>query len=245
MRWIRSLATWTFAVVWTALILGSSVVVSVLTLGLLRHRLINVAGPAWAWPVLWVAGIRMDLHGMEHLAGRQARLLVMNHQSIIEILAIAAMSVPGFSPLGKKQIKWVPAFGQAWWALGGHFVDRGHHKKAVGSLQRLAQDMKRHGLTAVIAPEGTRSRTGQLQKFKMGAFHLAIDVGVPMVPVVFHNGFQLCRPDSLLVQPGTFWVDVHPPIDTSSWTRDGLRAQADALHDRYAAWLAAGPLPRS
>ena len=245
MHRIRSLLTWTFAVVWTVLILGSSVVASVLTLGLLRHRLVNLVGPAWAWPVFWVAGVRMDLHGMEHLAGRKARLLVMNHQSIIEIAGIAALNVPGFSPLGKKQIKWVPAFGQAWWALGGHFVDRAHHGKALASLKRLAADMKKHGLTAVIAPEGTRSRTGKLQKFKMGAFHLAVEVGVPIVPVVFHNGFEICRPDSLLIHPGTFWVDVHPPIDTSGWNRDELRTQADALHDRYAEWLAAGPVPRA
>jgi putative phosphoserine phosphatase/1-acylglycerol-3-phosphate O-acyltransferase len=122
-------------------------------------------------------------------------------------------------------------------------VDRANRKKAVSSVKRLGADLRRHKLTTLIAPEGTRSRSGELQPFKMGAFHLALDTGAPIVPMVLHGVHMLMPPDDWRLRPGTVQVDVHPPIDTSGWVRDDLRAHANELNDRFAQWLDAGPNP--
>jgi 1-acyl-sn-glycerol-3-phosphate acyltransferase len=241
---LRSLLFWSFLVPWTFLTVLPHALLSILSFGLFRHRLMESAMACWAIPALWVAGVRLRVRGREHLRGGGARIIVMNHQSLLDMLCLSALHPPGACPLGKSQFKWVPVIGLAWWALGGHFVDRGNSPRARATLRKLGDDMRRHGLAAIIAPEGTRTRTGQLQPFKMGAFHLAHDLGgVPIVPLIWYGAWDLCRPDDWRVRPGVVDVVVHPPIDTSGWSRESLRAEAQALHDWYEARIAEGPGP--
>lgn len=241
MRVVRSLVFWTAFVVWTFLVLGAACLVSGLTLGLFRHRLINVFAPLYGRPLLWLAGIRVQTRGMAHLGTPSGRIVAFNHNSFLEVLLISALNVPRFTWLGKRSFFFLPVLGQGMWLLGGHFIDRGHKRKAHASIQRLGAALRHHRLSAFVAPEGTRSRTGQLQPFKLGLFHMALDTGAPVVPMVIYGVHDLLQPDDWKVSPGTIRVEVHPPIDTSGWTREGLHAEADALHADYARWLAEGP----
>jgi 1-acyl-sn-glycerol-3-phosphate acyltransferase len=243
MRVLRSLVFWTAVVLWTLFLLSAACLVSGLTLGLLRHRLINVFAPLYGPPLLWVAGIHLEAHGMAHLATPSARIVAFNHNSFLEVPLLSALNVPRFTWLGKRSFFFIPVLGQAMWLLGGHFIDRGHRKKAHASIQKLGADLRRNRLSAYVAPEGTRSRTGELQPFKMGMFHLALDTGAPIVPMVIHGVHDLLEPDDWKVSPGTVRVEVHPPIDTSCWTRESLHAEAERLHADFARWLAAGPTP--
>jgi putative phosphoserine phosphatase/1-acylglycerol-3-phosphate O-acyltransferase len=98
-----------------------------------------------------------------------------------------------------------------------------------------AVDRLRRGMSVVIAPEGTRSLTPRLGRFKKGAFHMAMQAGVPVVPVVFRNTYEVMRRGSLLFRPGTVDVCVLPPIDVTAWRVDDLdRHVADvrALFER-------------
>ena len=243
---LRTFVFWIFTALWTIVVLGAGCVTSILTLGLIRHRLAAVFGPLYGRPCLWVAGIRYDLRGWEHVARPSARIITFNHASFLEVLIFAALGIPRVSYLGKKSFAFIPVMGQAWWLLGGRFVDRRNSRRAMASIKLLGEDLRRHGLSTLIAPEGTRTRDGRLQPFKMGAFHVALDTGAPIVPLVFHGVFDKLRPDDWKVWPGTVHIDIHPPIDTSGWTRRGLRKQADALHGDYQRWLDEGSLsPRS
>jgi putative phosphoserine phosphatase / 1-acylglycerol-3-phosphate O-acyltransferase len=242
MTTVRSAIFWSFLIVWTVLLLPVLTLASLLTFGLGRFRLMNVAMPWWAWPPLWIAGVRVEVNGGEFLSGRAERILVFNHTSLLDMFVVCALNAPGSCPLGKKEFAKIPVIGTAWWALGGKLVDRGNSPRARRTLQKLGADLRKHGLTAVIAPEGTRSRTGALQPFKMGAFHLAMDLGgIPMVPVVIHNAWNLCHPDDWRIRSGKVTMVVYPPIDTKGWTKENLRAQADALHDWYAERIVEGP----
>ncbi|MFH1469988.1 MAG: lysophospholipid acyltransferase family protein [Pseudomonadota bacterium] len=241
MRVLRSLVFWAAVFGWTLVVLGLACVVSGLTLGLLRHRLINVFAPLYGRPLLWLAGIRMEVRGWEHLSTPSGRIIAFNHNSFLEVLLLSALNVPRYSWLGKRSFLYIPVMGVGMWLLGGHFIDRGHKKKAHASIQKLGEDLELHRLSAYVAPEGTRSRTGALQPFKMGLFHLALDTGAPIVPMVIYGVHDLLAPDDWKVSPGTVHIEIHPPIDTSGWTRESLREQADALHADYARWLAEGP----
>jgi len=238
---LRTIAFWIAVVLWTLVLLSAACALSALTLGLLRHRLINLFAPLYGWPLLWIAGIRMEVRGREHIAVPAARIVAFNHNSFLEVLLLSAVNVPRFSFLGKRSFLFIPILGQTMWLLGGHFVDRGNRRSAVQSLRRLGDALRRHGLSTLIAPEGTRSRTGRLQPFKLGPFHLALDTRAPIVPLVFHGVHDLLPPDDWRLGQGTVHIEFHPPIDTTDWTREELHARAEALHADFARWLEAGP----
>ena len=90
-----------------------------------------------------------------------------------------------------------------------------------------------HGRSIAIAPEGTRSITPRLGPFKKGAFHLAMQAGVPIVPVVFRNVLDAFPKDASVVRPATIEAVVLPPIDTSSWTVEGLDEEIARVRAMY------------
>jgi putative phosphoserine phosphatase/1-acylglycerol-3-phosphate O-acyltransferase len=91
----------------------------------------------------------------------------------------------------------------------------------------------REGRSLVIAPEGTRSPTPRLGRFKKGAFHMAMQAGVPIVPVVFRNVLDALPKDALVVRPATIEALVLPPVNTSDWTTENLDDEIRAIRDRY------------
>lgn len=222
---------------WSAVVLIPGILAGVLTLGLLSHRLIDLWAPLWGRGLLRIAGIRLRVIGLEHIAGRRNRLVVMNHTSTLDMIAIAALGPPGLMALGKKEFMYVPIIGQAWWALGQAFIDRNNRARARASLERLAERMRRHPRSVVIFPEGTRSRNGELQRFKMGAFHFAQQTGVEVVPAVLYGAFALNRPDSWHFERGELVMVLHPPESPECWKGRPLKEVCHELHDRYAEWL--------
>jgi putative phosphoserine phosphatase/1-acylglycerol-3-phosphate O-acyltransferase len=91
----------------------------------------------------------------------------------------------------------------------------------------------RHGRSLIIAPEGTRSTTPTLGRFKKGAFRLAMQAQVPIVPVVFRNVLDALPKGAFIVRPAVIESVVLPPVDTSSWTLDTLDEEIRKFRDRY------------
>ena len=134
--------------------------------------------------------------------------------------------------VGKKEILRNPIFGPLFSAAGVVFVDRANTAQAIDALEPAVQAL-REGRSLAIAPEGTRSRTPRLGRFKKGAFHMARQAGVPVVPVVFRNVLDALPRGAAVVRPATVEVVVLPPVDTSKWTVDGLDEEIDAIRTRY------------
>jgi putative phosphoserine phosphatase/1-acylglycerol-3-phosphate O-acyltransferase len=134
--------------------------------------------------------------------------------------------------IGKQELRWNPIFGPLFRAAGVVFVDRADSRKAIAAL-KPAVDALRHGRSLIIAPEGTRTPTPRLARFKKGAFHLAMQAGVPIVPVVFRNALDALPKHALVVRPATVEVEVLPPVDTSGWTKEFLDAEIEAIRKKY------------
>ena len=142
------------------------------------------ATQSWAETILRASKVPVRVHGAEHLLRDAPQIIVSNHVSGYDVFALAtALSVP-FRFIAKKELERIPFFGRAWKAAGHISVDRSDRRRAVQSLRDAGEKIRREGGAVIIFPEGTRSPSGDLQPFKRGAFLLATEAGLPIVPTV-------------------------------------------------------------
>jgi putative phosphoserine phosphatase/1-acylglycerol-3-phosphate O-acyltransferase len=134
--------------------------------------------------------------------------------------------------VAKQEVRRNPIFGPVFAAAGTVFIDRFNHDKAVAALKPVVESI-REGLSLVLAPEGTRSATGHLGRFKKGAFHMAMAAGVPIVPIVLRNTLDALPKHGIIVRPATIEVVVHPPIQTADWKLEDLDRHIEEIRNLY------------
>ena len=117
------------------------------------------------------------------------------------------------------------------------FVDRGNTAQAKAALAPAVARL-REGISLVMAPEGTRSATPALGPFKKGAFHVAMQAGVPIVPIVIRNAGELMWRGASTIREGTVQVTVLPPVPTDGWTVEDLPKHVEEMRERYLETLA-------
>src|SRR3954452_2149382 len=160
---------------------------------------------------LRIAGIRWKVDGYDRLDLSRNYIFIANHVSNIDPPLLIPLLPHRVTVLVKKELFKIPILGPA--MRMGDFVpiDRRNREAAIASV-REAETVVRHGLHMVIFPEGTRSRDGRLLPFKKGPFYLAIETGVPIVPVTILGTETMLPKGKLLVKAGEVSVIFHPPI---------------------------------
>jgi putative phosphoserine phosphatase / 1-acylglycerol-3-phosphate O-acyltransferase len=221
----------------TALAYGSIVpsVIAGTTVGLLNrsHReAINMMGSLWGDLSTALSGIDLRVEGEEHLWSHRPAVFIFNHQSGLDAPLMLKMVRRDVTAVAKQEIRTNPVFGPLFSAAGVVFIDRADSKKAIEGLAPALEALKQ-GLSLIIAPEGTRQKTPRLGEFKKGAFHLAMQARVPIVPVVFRNVLDALPKDGVIIHPATVEAVVLPPIDTSGWTRKTIGEEIEAIHAAY------------
>jgi putative phosphoserine phosphatase/1-acylglycerol-3-phosphate O-acyltransferase len=117
------------------------------------------------------------------------------------------------------------------------FIDRENAASAIEAMQPLVDAMRNERKSVVIAPEGTRTISPKLAPFKKGAFHLAIQAGVPVVPIVIHNAGDVAPKGDFVFRPATVEVDVLPPVDTGDWRAETIEAHVAEIRRLFQAKL--------
>ncbi len=184
-----------------------------------------------------VTGVELAVEGEEHLWSQRPAVFIFNHQSGLDSLLMAQLTRRDVVGVAKKELETTPIVGPLMKAAGVVFVDRGDRAKAIEAMEPAVQAM-REGLSVVIAPEGTRSATRKIGKFKKGAFHMAMAAGVPIVPVVIKNALDALPRHGMVIRPTTVEVVVHPPIPTKDWTREELDERIAEIERLYEETLA-------
>jgi putative phosphoserine phosphatase/1-acylglycerol-3-phosphate O-acyltransferase len=182
-----------------------------------------------------VAGLDFEIAGLEHLEHVRPAIFTFNHQSYLDSVVMAHLVRHDFVAFCKQEIARNKLLGPLLRAHGTIFVDRDETDQSL--CLRQAREVLRRGKSLVIAPEGTRSATGELLEFKQGAFYIARKMKVPIVPVVLHNVSDALPKGKLLVRPATVQVTVMPPV----WPEEirSLKQASEDLRRRYRAIMRA------
>lgn len=205
---------------------------------------ILIVGPPlvlWAWltgninPLYYIsaglgkwgvrlAGVKIERRGLENLQPGQNYIVMSNHASNLDP-PVLIPSVPGrCSVLVKKEVFRIPILGTGMRLAQLVPVDRGDRDAAIESIHN-AVEVLRHGLHMLVYPEGTRSSDGRLLPFKKGPFHLAMESGVPVLPVTLLGTYECWPRTRFALRPGTATVVFHAPLDPHDYAdRDALQA---------------------
>jgi len=170
---------------------------------------------------LTMVGVHVKVSGVERLDPTQTYIFTPNHQSLIEVPLFVTYLGRNPAYLGKKEIFKYPVFGYGIRLIGVVPVDRSNSPAAVESAKVATENLRR-GKSYVVYPEGTRSRDGRMLPFKKGAFMMAMDAGVPVVPVTVSGATKIMPKAQVKVYPSTVRITVHKPISTAGYSKENV-----------------------
>ena len=172
----------------------------------------------WSRSILWLVLVPIKVTGTENINPKQSYVFVANHQSFLDVFAVYGWLPNYFKWLMKKELRKVPLVGTACVVAGHIFVDRSNPRAALQSVEMIKKELV-DGISTVIYPEGTRTKTGEMGRFKPGAFKIAMDLNLPVVPLSLGGFFEAMPSGRAYVNPGSrVTLHIGKPIDISQFT---------------------------
>ena len=183
--------------------------------------------------VIFLSCIKIEVKYKQKIGRKKGYIIVANHQSMLDIAALFLTFKRHFGFIAKKQIRWIPLVGWSMGMMGHYFIDRENPKKAYASLSKVMEKLKKGRVLAVF-PEGTRSKSGKIGRFKRGSFKMALETGVSVIPCCIDGARDLLPKKSLLAKFGKMKVIYGAPIsvnkvDFSNLSREEEKKRCDQL----------------
>jgi 1-acyl-sn-glycerol-3-phosphate acyltransferase len=220
----RFVSVW--KVVW--LCLWACVATAVVFLPVMVSALLSPTGnlaftlsQAWAWVMLKTTGCRICVRGRERIQRGRSYVIISNHQSQFDSLALVLGLKVQFRWVIKKELLKIPLFGYALYASRNVFIDRSDTRSAMRSVREGIRRLP-PGVSVLFFAEGTRSLDGRIQEFKKGGFVAALEGGLPVLPVTVNGSRRILPKKSLVFHPGRMEVVLGEPIETRGTTRENL-----------------------
>ncbi len=220
-RTIYKLYTWLFLFPFVALctgIFGSACIITSITAG---EEYTDIFAVIWAKIACFLVPVKVDVSGKENFSPDQSYIIVVNHQSLVDIIILHAYLKLKIKWIMKKELEKVFLFGHACKKLGCIYVDRYNHDSALDSMQEAQKNLSKTS-SVIFFPEGTRSKDGTLGEFKKGAFRFAMATRLPILPVTIKDSMKILPCETYDVTPGSAEVIIHPPIDMNNKSLDDL-----------------------
>ncbi len=190
---------------------------NLVTLFIAIARGLGMTKRLWLLPMLWarintlVTPVKVTVSGREHIQPGRSYVVVANHLSHFDILAVYGWLGIDFRWVMKQELRKVPALGYACVMLGHVYIDRSNPEAAKRSIDSAKHQLN-NGTSIFFFPEGTRSVSGEMLPFKKGAFHLAKELGLPILPITIRGTHEILPANSLNLSPGTAELQIHAPI---------------------------------
>ena len=205
-----------------------------------RRRMVELVGVVGSELALAVAGIHLRIQGESNLFAHRPAVFIFNHQSALDMPILAKLLRHGFTGVAKIEVKKVPGLGRFMRMADVAFVDRSNTSQALAALAPAVERL-RGGISLVLSPEGTRTPTPRLAPFKKGAFHVAMQAGVPIVPIVIRNSGELMPRGTWVLRPGVVDVVVLPPVSVKGWEPSTMAPRIEEVRQQFIATLESWP----
>lgn len=199
-----------------------------------------VSGTAWSRLNAFLTPMLVTVVGRERMDPQQSYVIVANHQSGYDIYVLYGWLGVDFKWVLKQELRKAPGLGIGCEKLGHIYVDRSDTDAAIRSIE-IAKERIAGGTSVVFFAEGTRSEDGQLLPFKKGAFRMAIDLGLPILPVTIAGTREIQPPNTMDVFPGRARLIIHQPIAIAGYDRSNMRQLIDRTRSAIASGLDTQP----
>lgn len=183
---------------------------------LFAPRIGSYFGVLWAKISSWITPMIVTVENRENIDKRQSYVVVANHQSGYDIFVLYGYLGIDFKWVMKKELRKAPGIGWASEKVGHIFIDRSSPRAAIKSIEAAKKNLK-NGTSVVIFPEGTRSKSNIMGKFKKGAFKIAFELGLPVLPVTIKDTHKVLGPGFFNLYPGHTSLIIHKPINTCEY----------------------------
>lgn len=178
-------------------------------------------GVFWARLTAYAAFMLIKVKGRDQIDPNQSYVIVVNHQSAMDIIALYGWLGIDFRWVMKQEIRKVPFLGYACYRVGHVYIDRKNQAAAIQSLE-AAKERIHSGTSVLFFPEGTRTESSALKPFKKGAFKMALDLGLPILPITLSGTDHVMPTKSLDLMPGQVELTIHEAISTEGMTEDDI-----------------------
>ncbi|HQR34840.1 MAG TPA: lysophospholipid acyltransferase family protein [Blastocatellia bacterium] len=182
---------------------------------------------------VWIRsfGARVHVSGREHLDPNQAYVFAANHQSNVDPPLLFAYLGPITGAIAKKELTKFPVIKQGFPLAHVVPIDRRNRESAIESTRRGAAELKK-GYSLMAFPEGTRTVDGCVKEFKKGVFFMALEAGVPVVPVVVNDTRLVWRKGAKIVRAGDVYLEILPPITTEGYNDGNIEALVERVRSQ-------------
>ena len=203
----------------TTFILGGTAMVCAALAG---PKAASLFGVVWARLNSWATPMLVQIRGRGNIDKAQSYVIVSNHQSQYDIFVLYGWLGIDFKWVMKIELRKVPVLGIACEKIGHIFIDRSNTEAALHSLNDAKSKIV-NGTSVIFFPEGTRSKDGNLGRFKKGAFKMALDLGIPILPITISGTRSILPTKTIDIFPGRASMTIHPPVDITGYDNGSVK----------------------
>ncbi len=214
-------------------IFGVSAMLLSFTIG---ERIASLSGVIWAKVLGWTTPIFVTIKGKENIDKKQSYVIVSNHQSQYDIFLLYGWVGIDFKWVMKQELRKVPILGLACDKVGHIFIDRSNTDVAFKSINAAKKKIT-GGTSVLFFPEGVRSKDGNLLDFKKGAFRMALDLELPILPITINNTHNILPAGTMNLFPGKANMIIHPAIDTKGYHDENITELMNKVRDKISSKL--------
>ncbi len=196
----------------------------------------SYCGVVWARLNMIVTPVFLEISGRENIQKKTSYIIVLNHQSYYDIFLIYGWVGIDIKWIMKQELRKIPGLGLCCEKIGHIFIDRSNTQVAIESMNKVKNKLV-DGTSVVIFPEGTRSKTKELGSFKRGAFRLAFDLGLPILPITLKGEKGILPYHLFNLLPGKAQMIIHKPVDIHNYTLEGINILMKDISDIISAPL--------
>ncbi len=194
---------------------------AVLTAIFIGHKTSSLFGVLWAKLNAYITPMFVSVHGKENIDRNQSYVIVSNHQSQYDIFLVYGWLPVDFRWVMKIELRKVPVLGYACYKIGHVFINRKNKQAALTSLEEAKKRIS-GGTSIFFFPEGTRSNDGKLMEFKKGAFRMAIDMNLPILPITIVGTRKILPNKTIALFPGSAKLIINKPVEITGYSEENL-----------------------